>query len=65
MGDMTVTTRQIKDMTIALSVGLDKSECASPVNTQELEEVGEDLREELEEIRAKGWMVDIPWDPFE
>jgi hypothetical protein len=62
---MAITTKQLKDMTIAISLGLDKSECASPVNTQELHEMWEELRLELEEIKGKGWLVEIPWDPFE
>jgi hypothetical protein len=62
---MSITTKQLKDMTIAISLGLDKSECASPVNTQELEDMWDELRLELEEIKAKGLMVEIPWDPFD
>lgn len=62
---MTITTRQIKDMTIAISLGLDKSECSSPVNTKELDEMWEELRKELEEIKENGWLVEIPWDPFD
>jgi hypothetical protein len=62
---MAITTKQLEDMTIAISLGLDKSECASPVNTQELHDMWEELRLELEEIRAKGWVAEIPWDPFD
>lgn len=62
---MSVTTKQLKDMTIAISLGLEKSECASPVNTSELEQAWDELKIELAEIRSKGWLVDIPWDPFD
>jgi hypothetical protein len=62
---MTITTKQLKDMTIAISLGLDKSECTSPINTQELHDMWEELRLELEEIKYRGWVVEIPWDPFD
>ena len=63
--EMTVTSKQLKDMTIAISLGLDKADCATRVNTKELEEMWEELTLELEEITAKGWQVEIPWDPFD
>ena len=62
---VSITTRQMKDMSIAISLGLPISECASPVNTPELENMWVELEKELAEIRAKGWVVDIPWDPFD
>lgn len=62
---MSVTTKQLKDMTIAISLGLEKSECASPVNTSELEQAWDELKVELAEIRSKGWLVVIPWVPFD
>jgi hypothetical protein len=52
-------------MSIAITLGLDRSECASPVNTKELEEMWIQLEKEIADIKEKGWMVEIPWDPFD
>lgn len=62
---MSITSRQLKDMSIAITLGLDRSECASPVNTKELEEMWIQLEKEIADIKEKGWMVEIPWDPFD
>lgn len=62
---MAISSKEMKDIAIAVSLGLSKSDCGSPVNTDELEDFWLELELELREIRAKGWIIDIPWDPFE
>jgi hypothetical protein len=60
-----VSSRDLKNIMLAITLGQQREDSLTPIDSPELETAWTDLEVEIAEIKAKGGIVDIPWDPFD
>jgi hypothetical protein len=60
-----VSSRDLKKIMLAITLGQQREDSLTPIDSPELETAWTDLEVEIAEIKAKGGIVDIPWDPFD
>jgi hypothetical protein len=60
-----VSSRDLKNIMLAITLGQQREDSLTPIDSPELETAWTELEVEIAEIKAKGGIVDIPWDPFD
>ena len=60
-----VSSSDLKNIVLAIALGLEKGDCLTRIDSPELEAAWAALMVEIAELKEKGQIVDIPWDPFD